>query len=400
MAPAARHTTFGSPSARPGYAPSVPTQVVGPPPAAGASPPGSSPAPAGASDHLKGTSALFLATGPAQHLTGVAALTDLNQQRELNGIPILPTINQRFSRAWCPAEDTGPSGGETFRDWSGALDWDTAMTPWDDAPLHQISLYHPLMRTAGSTDAAGGACLGLGDPARAPVRPTFYAYTSDTGRNDVPPVEVVAGERPYAPQELAGIQQGALTGPQLILYAEGFPGETWNASSAAMQITSATLTTGAGQPVRGVHVVDSRTAGDYPDAAAFSDAAVLIPPRLRPNTIYKAAVQWQSPKGQTATQTVEFATGTPPALSLTGEGQLLSVSTKSPQPLYFSVAPRGARSGRQFILKRGASIAVSFTGGRRMQLCFYQPPGSGYTPGRLCDLLSYPQSTTASVTHS
>jgi hypothetical protein len=256
------------------------------------------------------------------------------------------------------------------------------------------------MTTAGSTDAAGGACLGLGDPARAPASPTFYAYTSDTGRNDVPPVEVVAGERPYAPQELVGIKQGVPTGPQLILYAEGFRGEVWNASSAAMQVTSATLTTGAGQPLRGVHVVDSRTAVGDPDATAFSDAAVLIPPRLRPNTIYKATAEWRSPKGQSATQTVEFATGTSPALTLTADGESLSASTKSLRPLYFSVAPRGRSTGRQFDLKRGASVAVQFRAGRQMQLCFYQPPGGGYTPGRQCSLLSYPQNVTVSVKHT
>jgi hypothetical protein len=332
-------------------------------------------------------------------LTGAPALTDLNQQRKLNGIPAITTINQRFSRAWCPAEDTGPSGGETFRDWSEALSWDASMTPWDDAPLHQISLYHPLMTAAGATDAAGGACLGLGNPARAPASPTFYAYTSDTGRNDVPPVEVVRGEHPYAPQELVGIKEGAPTGPQLILYAEGFRRKVWNASGAAMHVTSATLRTAAGRPVPGVHVVDSRTVAGYPDAIVFSDAAVLIPPTLRPNTIYRATVEWRSPERQTATQTVEFATGTSPALSLTADGESLSASTKSPQPLYFSMAPRGGRTTRQFVLKRGAPVAVQFRAGRQMQLCLYQPPGSGYTPGRLCDFLSYPQSATVSVKH-
>jgi hypothetical protein len=253
------------------------------------------------------------------------------------------------------------------------------------------------MRAAGATDTAAAACLGLGEPARAPATPTFYAYTSDTGRNDVPDAEVVRGEHPYAPQELVGIKEGAPTGPQLILYAEGFPGEVWDASSAATQVTSATLTTGAGEPVPDVHVVDSRTAAGYPDATAFSDAAVLIPPILRPNTVYKATIRWRGPERQTTTQTFEFATGTSPALSLTADGELLSASTKSPQPLYFSMAPRGRRAARQFVLKRGTSVAVRFRAGRQMQLCFYQLPGSGYTAGRLCDSLSYPQSVTVSV---
>jgi hypothetical protein len=399
MGPLARHTNLRPPGAQPPYSPDGPRQIVGNPPG-GASPSGSPAVPVSASQHLRGTSTLVLATGPAQRLIGVAALTDLNRQRELNGIPVIPTINQWFSRAWCPAEDTGPSGGETMRDWSAALDWDRSMTPWDDAPLHQISLYHPLMTTAGASDATGGACLGLGNPARSPVTPTFYAYTSDTGRNDVPPVEIVSGERPYAPQELIGIKEGVPTGPQLIVYAEGFPGEAWNTSGAAMQITSATLATGTGQPVRGMHVVDSRTAAGYADATLFSDAAVLIPPRLRPNSIYKAMVEWRSPKGQTARQTFEFATGTSPALGLTVHAELLSVRTRSPEPLYFSVARRGQSTSRQFILKRGASVPVHFPAGQMMQLCFYLPPGGGYTSGRLCGSLSYRESTTVSVKES
>jgi hypothetical protein len=38
--------------------------------------------------------------------------------------------------------------------------------------------------------------------------------------------------------------------------------------------------------------------------------------------------------------------------------------------------------------------------GRQMQLCFYQPPGSGYTSGSLCNVLAYPKSATISVKHS
>lgn len=93
---------------------------------------------------------------------GAQAIAFLNQQRAANGIPSITTTNENYAAAWCPDEDHGPPGGETWRDWSPFVDWTADSSPWTNAPLHQISMYDPRMDTAGDVNVDGQACMGLG----------------------------------------------------------------------------------------------------------------------------------------------------------------------------------------------------------------------------------------------
>jgi hypothetical protein len=336
---------------------------------------------------LHGEATLLLPVGPAQPVTGAAAIADLNQQRRVNGLAPLSVVKQSLASAWCPDEDHGPSAGESYRDLSQSLDWDATMTPWDAAPIHQISLYDPLVTAAGATDVGSNACLGLGDLATAPATPTFYAYTATTGRNDVPPVELVSGERPYAPQQLVGLAQGQPTGPQLIVYAEGFPGESWQ---APVRVSWVRLQTAGGRGVSGVRFVDSRVAAGHAGHGLFGDAAVIIAPELRQATVYTLSVAWRGPAGQTRVQRVTFATGKSPGLRASLEGGAIDVSSRSPQPIYMSAGARGHAPYRRAVLRRGRATVLSFQRGIPTALCLYQQPGRRYTAGSFCFGLTYP----------
>ncbi len=246
--------------------------------------------------------ALLPAAAPgARHVEGAQAIAFLNDQRAANGIP--PVIeNQLFASAWCPAEDTGPSGGESARVLSSFLaGWSPTSSPWDDAPLHQQTMYNPAYTQAGDVDAAGQACLGTGAPLPEPPAPTFAAFYSDTGPHDVPTTETVAHEEPFAPQQLVGIPQGHPTGGQIILYAEGM-GEQ-------VEPVSWTLAEANGTPVANVRMADEQQAEAAGYPGYLTGVGVLIPPVLKAESSYSLTVVWQSVSGSRATQALSFTTG-------------------------------------------------------------------------------------------
>jgi len=294
-------------------------------------------------------------------IQGAQALAFLNQQRRVNGIPQLRTLKQRFSTAWCPKEDSGPSGGESFRDWSSETSWATASGPWDEAPLHQQSLYDPVYTSFG--DSLGGAplasCAGLGDY-RSPWRaPAFFAFTSTAGLNRTPVSENVVGELPFAPQQRVGIRQGVVTGPNLIVYAEGFSGEQeYSANPARTQpaIVSASLTGPAGL-VKDVRVVNPSQLGVGSGSKRswiVAPGAAFVIPRypLAPGTAYRAKIVWRlAASGQRATQTFTFRTvnasqSPPPA----GTGATYTVTATFP-----SMAPAGTTTPATALLERAAA---------------------------------------------
>ncbi len=109
----------------------------------------------------------------ASSVDGREAIAFLNQQRTANGIPAITTVRQSFASPWCPNEDAGAwLPGEMARDWSSLTEWGADASPWDDAPMHQFSMYDPLFTAAGDVNA-GGACMGLGNPASQPASPSF-----------------------------------------------------------------------------------------------------------------------------------------------------------------------------------------------------------------------------------
>ncbi len=256
---------------------------------------------------LVATGAVVLLPGKAgadSGVDGAQAIAFLNQQRAANGIPPVTTTNENYAAAWCPDEDHGPSGGETWRDWSPFVDWTADSSPWTNAPLHQISMYDPRMDTAGDANVDGQACMGLGGDANQPTSGvTFYAFVWEGGHSNVPPSETVPGEGPFAPQQLVGIPDGQATGPQPLLFPEGM--------GPAPHAVSWSLTDASGTPVPNVKFADSTTAAAAGYSSYFlSQGGVMIPPVLATDTTYRGTVVWEpSGGGATTTQTFSFTTG-------------------------------------------------------------------------------------------
>ncbi len=192
------------------------------------------------------------------------------------------------------------------RDWSSLTGWSPNASPWDDAPMHQFSMYDPLFTAAGDVNA-GGACMGLGNPAPQPASPTFYAFLSDAGPGAVPAQETVEGEGPFAPQNAVGIPEGTPTGPQPLLYALGFPGEQLNPGDS-VHAQSWSLSTAAGARVPGVKMADEKAVAAYGYPGYMAVGGVMVPPPLQPATTYRGRVVWQGPSGHTATQSFSFTT--------------------------------------------------------------------------------------------
>lgn len=248
-------------------------------------------------------------------VTGKSAIAFLNDQRRANNIPPITRIRQAFAAAWCPNEDTGPSGGETFRVLSTSLAWSRTSSPWDAAPLHQFALYYPLARAAGDTVRSGRECAGLGDLAPEPTVPTFYAFLSDIGAQNVPPDETVENELPFAPQQLVGIPQGRTTGPQPILYALGM---------GDVQALHWSLRCG-GRVQKNVRFADAR------QTPLLSGGGVMIPPVLTPHTRCIGSVVWENVQDKfRRTQRFAFTTGgANPHLRLEVYNGILFVASKS-----------------------------------------------------------------------
>jgi hypothetical protein len=326
-----------------------------------------------------GQPASALADGGIQ---GSQAIAFLNQQRQANGIPPITQTDQNFAAAWCPDEDNGPSGGEITRDLSSSTNWSATTSPWDDAPLHQLSIYGPVWTTAGDVND-GVACMGLGNPAPQPANPTFYAWTSDQGPTKVPPTETVTGEGPFAPQQLVGIPQGQPTGPDILLYAVGLPGEDFAGPNP--KATSWSLTAANGTPVPNVNVVDDSVATSEGYPGYIHDGGVMIPPPLAGAQTYNGTVAWQGPDGGMYTQQFSFTTTTL-ANSINISTQIrgltvdLTVSSAAPGPVLGltgsknMTVPLTAGGTATVVLTPGSWTACASSGGG----------GSGYTFATAC----------------
>jgi len=242
-----------------------------------------------------------------ESLEGAAAIADLNAQREVNGIPPVTTVDQNFASAWCPNEDTGPSGGEAARVLSGSTSWSTESSPWEASPIHQFLMYDPAFTIAGDVNVEGVACMGLGGEAPQPSTPTFYAFVGDRGPGDTPKQETVYGEIPFAPQQVVGLPLGQPTGPDLLAYVRGSGAWSTNVPHAVAW----SLDESQGHPLPGTQFVDEESAA----AAGYSGfplwGGVMIPLPLAPGTRYTATITWEAgDTGIFATQDFAFTTGT------------------------------------------------------------------------------------------
>jgi hypothetical protein len=251
-------------------------------------------------------------TGP--DTSGAAqAIGYLNQQRQANGIPAFTSTDSSLASSWCPNEDQEPiTESRVLAGGSDPAAFTAGSSPWSAAPLHQILMYDPLARSAGwatMTDAPfdGGEvvpyleCMGFGNPAADPSRPTAYTFFSELGPGAVQPSIDVQGEGPFAPQELAGISQGTPTGPQPIFYVLG----VGQVRAVSWSLTD--QSTGASVP--GVHLVDSYAAqaAGY-DPTIMWNNAVMVPPVLQPGTEYDGTARFTGDSGACVEESFAFAT--------------------------------------------------------------------------------------------
>lgn len=252
------------------------------------------------------------------------AIAFLNQQRQANGIPAFTRIDNSLATSWCPNEDDGPiTESRVLAGGSDPAGFTAGSSPWSAAPLHQILMYDPLARSAGwaaMTDAPfdGGEvvpyleCMGFGNEAADPSRPTAYTFFSELGPDAVQPSIDVQGEGPFAPQQLAGISQGTPTGPQPIFYVLG----VGQVKAVSWSLTDQST----GQAVPGVHLVDSYAAqaAGY-DPSIMWNNAVMVPPVLQPATQYDGTARFTGDGGACVVESFAFATlqsdGSPLGLS-------------------------------------------------------------------------------------
>jgi hypothetical protein len=280
-------------------------------------------------------------TGP--DTSGAArAIGFLNQQRRANGIPAFTRTDNSLASSWCPDEDSGPiTESRVLAGGSDPATFTAGSSPWSAAPLHQILMYDPLARSAGwaaMTNAPfdGGEvvpyleCMGFGNEAADPSRPTAYTFFSELGPDAVQPSIDVQGEGPFAPQQLAGISQGTPTGPQPILYVLGV---------GQVRAVSWSLTDkSTGQAVPGVHLVDSydAQAAGY-DPSIMWNTAVMVPPVLQPATEYAGTARLTGARGACVQEGFAFAT-------LRSDGSPIGVSEPrmTAYPCSSSKSTRGA----------------------------------------------------------
>jgi len=273
---------------------------------------------------LAALSAALIGAAPASAVSAEEAVQFLNQQRAANQLPAEFAVDQERTTG-CKnhnhymslngglqhGEEPGrpgyteegatiSNGGEVLA--QGGPDWSASTNPWDAAPLHQTILFHPSADSAGYADSEGFRCMRVHYVFQQAPATAFYAYTSNTGRVDVPPSVTVQGEGPYAPQEAVGIAQGVTTGPNILLFVDGF-GSTNHATSFSV--------TGPGGGEVETKMVDSTT--PPPDGNTYrafqtgGDLIVVNP--LDAFTDYTATVMWHNDDtGEERAQTVAFKT--------------------------------------------------------------------------------------------
>jgi hypothetical protein len=265
----------------------------------------------------------LVGAAPASATSATEAVQFLNQQRAANSIPGNVTVDDYLNKG-CKnhnnymeqnglqhGEQQGQPGytpegadynniGEVLAE--GDVGWTAATNPWDRAPLHQTILFDPKISTAGYDEDGQFACMRLHSEFVQRPAPTFYAYTSNTGRTGVPTSITVNGEGPYAPQEAVGIPQGVATGPQILFFTDQF--------GAANHATSFSLK-GPGGAAVDAKLVDSTTPPPSGQSyKPFNSGGDLIPVHpLDPFTNYDVSVTWQDDNtGVVTPQTLSFKT--------------------------------------------------------------------------------------------
>ena len=270
---------------------------------------------------------------------------DINEQRAANGIPSL-AMDQSLLRPECTLQNHHIASPSTT--------WSATETPWGSAPAHQSMLYDPLDAAAGygeyptftSNDptfipgpaGAPWACMWFTWAQPTSGNPTFYSYTNEDGRSNVPLSETT-NEWPETPAGLVGLPPNGVTGPNILVYALGM--------GRSPHIASASLLTSSGQAVD-TRFADGTTPMHDGHPLLFPDAGDLIPVTpLAPWTAYAATINWVGSDGSNGTQHVTFTTsGMSNSISIEPEDHYdgtwaISFGSTAPNPSLTLTGPNG-----------------------------------------------------------
>ena len=264
-------------------------------------------------------------------VTPQQAIAALNQERSENGIPAGIVENPSWSadcalhNHWMALNKTvahdetpGSPGYTDGGHWAGLRSvlagffdggWGPDVTPWENAPLHLMSLLAPELASVGAAVSESGHCMTT-DPGYTRLGSTdvIYTYPAD-GRASVP-YRQDAGELPFIPGQFVGLPLGTITGPYLYILADGPWTQDWvhvRPFSLTNQphVSAASLTGPTGLvEVRTIGSDNSNINGYEPSGTAW-----VIPAKpLQPLAKYTASVTLTDYTGETLTKTWTFTT--------------------------------------------------------------------------------------------
>lgn len=280
-----------------------------------------------------------------------------NAYRRLNGVATTAHDEDPALLGYTPEGDAaGNASVLAGRSWSTG-------NPFATAPIHLMQLLAPRIREMGADDSGGLVCVST-FRGQGPVAAVDVVRTAPgDGRLDVPASEE-ARESPFVPGELLAPPAAAVTGPHLLVLADGPFTE-----DAPMRIVSARLEGPAG-PVE-VRTID----GTEPRIAPYIPPGGIVIPALplAGGTPYTATVVVEGAAGIRISHTWSFRTEGPvvtsDALPRGDEG----VATASAR---LRVTVRGRRlvvRGPRVLRGRPVRIAVTHRGATRRRTVVLSP---------------------------
>lgn len=350
--------------------------------------------------------AALVTAAPALAVTDQEALAKLNALRAAHGIPSLRenpdwtgacelhlrylAQNNLSGHGQNPAlpgssERGAWAGGRAVLAYGGG--WDDAGTPFRTAPIHLAQILAPALAEVGISTWSGRSCITTW-PGMSWSSPVDQAFSFPAEGSREFPYSERMSELPFTPLSfIAGLAEGATTGPSLYVFAAG-PSLSWTGPS----LLSATLTGPEGTVELGWVDRSSPQIGVY----LPSGSAIIVPKKpLRPLSPYRAEAVFSNG----LVKQFSFATAKEPqrensvsvyAYSRGGQIQIRWISEATGVTISFS------RSGKTLLtLRQAAAIGrKTFPAPKRWKLgsyrvCVASGGAAGvYLPARSCSQMS------------